>query len=87
MVYGIDSALRHARLSGSRRAAVARSEWVEWEVREERTNRVLGTYSFAKRPARGDVVELDGELFEVRQVADITVGDDETQCGWLIVSS
>jgi hypothetical protein len=87
MVYGIDSALRHARLSESRRAAVGKSELVEWEVREERTNRVLGTYSFAKRPVRGDIVELDGERFGVRQVADIAVGDDETQCGWLIVSS
>jgi hypothetical protein len=66
---------------------VGKSELVEWEVREERTNRVLGTYSFAKRPARGDVVELDGELFDVRQVADVTVGDDETQHGWLIVST
>src|SRR5476649_1192459 len=63
MVYGIDSALRHARLSESRRAAVGKSELVEWEVREDRTNRVLGTYSFAKRPVRGDVVELDGERF------------------------
>jgi hypothetical protein len=66
---------------------VGKSELVEWEVREERTNRVLGTYSFAKRPARGDVVELDGERFDVRQVADIAVGDEKTQCGWVIVSS
>jgi hypothetical protein len=59
----------------------------EWEVREEATDRVLGTYSFAKRPERGDVVELDGLRFDVRQVADIAVGDDGTQRGWLIVSS
>jgi hypothetical protein len=63
---------------------VGTSEVEEWEIREEGTNRVLGTYSFAKRPARGDVVELDGELFAVRQVADITLGD--TQRGWLVVS-
>jgi hypothetical protein len=59
----------------------------EWEVREEGTDRVVGTYSFAKRPERGDVLELDGQWFDVRQIADITVGDDGTQRGWLVVSS
>ena len=59
----------------------------EWEVREERTNRVLGTYSAATRPVRGDVIKLDGHPLEVRQVADIIVGSGETQRGWLIVSS
>ena len=59
----------------------------EWEVREERTNRVLGTYTAAKRPARDDVIELDGQPFKVRQVADIVVSDGEAQRGWLIVSS
>ena len=63
------------------------SEREEWEVREERTNRVLGTYSAATRPARGDVIKLDGQPLEVRQVADIIVGNGETQRGWLIVSS
>jgi hypothetical protein len=33
------------------------------------------------------IVELDGQRFDVRQVADIAVGDDGTQRGWLIVSS
>jgi hypothetical protein len=37
------------------------------------------------RPARGDIVELDGQLFEVRQVADLGVSEGETQRGWLIV--
>ena len=59
----------------------------EWEVREERTDRVLGTYSTAKRPERGDVIEFDGQPFEVRQVADIIVAEGERQSGWLIVSS
>lgn len=60
----------------------------EWEVREERTNRVLGTYSAATRPARGNMIELDGQTFEVLQVADIVVGDGEPQQrGWLIVLS
>jgi hypothetical protein len=54
---------------------VAKSAIEHWEVREERTNRVLGTYSTARRPRRGDVVELDGQRFEVRQVADIAVSD------------
>jgi hypothetical protein len=84
---GIDSALLAARLSTGRKAAVEKSEMVEWEVREDGTNRAIGMYSFAKRPERGDVVELDGERFDVRQVADIVVGDDGTQRGWLIVSS
>jgi hypothetical protein len=66
---------------------VGKSEIEEWEVREDGTNRVVGTYSFAKSPERGDVVELDGQLFDVRQIADIVVGDDGTQRGWLIVSS
>jgi hypothetical protein len=66
---------------------VGELEKEEWEVREERTNRVLGTYSAATRPARGDVIEFDGQPFEVRQVADIVVGVSETQRGWLIVSS
>jgi hypothetical protein len=58
----------------------------EWEVREEQTNRVLGTYTAATRPAREDVIEVDGQPFKVRQVADIVVSDGETQRGWLIVS-
>jgi hypothetical protein len=33
------------------------------------------------------VIELEGKPFDVRQVADIVVGDGETQRGWLIVSS
>jgi hypothetical protein len=67
---------------------VGRSERAEWEVREERTNRVLGTYSAATRPARGNMIELDGQSFEVLQVADIVVGDRKPQQrGWLIVSS
>ena len=61
------------------------SELEEWEVREELTNRVLGRYSAATRPVRGDLIELDGERFEVRQMADI-VADGETQRGWLIVA-
>ena len=61
------------------------SEPEEWEVREDLTNRVLGTYAAAARPARGDVIELDGQRFEVMQVADI-VANGETQRGWLIVS-
>jgi hypothetical protein len=64
---------------------VPRSKVEEWEVRAEGTNRVLGKYSTATRPARGDVVELDGQRFEVRQVADLAVGEGETQRGWLIV--
>jgi len=60
-------------------------ELEKWEVREELTNRVLGRYSAATRPARGDVIELDGQRFEVRQIADI-IADGETQRGWLIVS-
>jgi hypothetical protein len=64
------------------------SETEEWEVREEGTNRVLGTYTAAARPARGDVIELDGSRLEVRQVADIVAGDGDTkQRGWLIVST
>jgi hypothetical protein len=59
---------------------VGTSELEEWEVREELTNRVLGRYSAAMRPARGDVIELDAELFEVRQVADIVV-DGERPSG------
>jgi hypothetical protein len=60
----------------------------EWEVREDRTNRVLGTYSAATRPARGDVIELDDQPFNVIQVADLVVGNGERrQRGWLIVSS
>ena len=62
------------------------SDRQEWEVREELTNRVLGTYSAATRPARDDVIELDGQPVHVRQVADIVVADGETQRGWLIVS-
>jgi hypothetical protein len=84
-ISGIDSVSLVARRSRSREAAVGESEVEEWEIREEGTNRVLGTSSFAKRPVRGDVVELDGERFDVRQVANIAVGD--TQRGWLIVSS
>jgi hypothetical protein len=64
---------------------VGTSELEEWEVREELNNRVLGRYSAATRPVRGDLIELDGERFEVRQVADI-VADGETQRGWLIVA-
>ena len=64
------------------------SEGEDWEVREEATNRVLGTYSAAARPARGDVIELDGRRLEVRQVADIVAGDgDAKQRGWLVVST
>ena len=66
---------------------MAGSKVDEWEVREEQTDRVLGRYSTARRPARGDVVELDGQQFEVRQVADVAVGESETQHGWLIVST
>jgi hypothetical protein len=66
---------------------VAESEIEQWQVREERTNRVLGTHSTAKRPARGDVVELNGQRFVVRQVADIAACDGKTQRGWLIVTS
>jgi hypothetical protein len=67
---------------------VGASDTEEWEVREDRTNRVLGTYSEAKRPARGDVIELDGRPFTIVQVADLVVGNGETrQRGWLIVSS
>jgi hypothetical protein len=66
---------------------VARSKVEEWGVREEHTNRVLGTYATATTPARGDIVELDGQRFEVKQVADIAAGDGETQRGWLVVSS
>ena len=74
-----------ARLSRSRKAAVARQKVEEWQVREERTNRVLGRYPTATRPARGDIVELDGQLYEVRQVADLAVSEGGTQRGWLIV--
>lgn len=49
--------------------------------------RVLGTYSAATRPGRGDVIEVDGEPFRVIQVADIVVGHGKTQRGWLMVSS
>ena len=64
------------------------SDTEEWEIREDRTNRVLGTYSAARRPARGDVIELDDQPFKVIQVADLIVGNGETrQRGWLIVSS
>jgi hypothetical protein len=63
------------------------SEREEWEVREERTNLVLGTYSAPTRPSRGDVIKVDGQPFKVLQVADILVGHGETQRGWLIVSS
>jgi hypothetical protein len=66
---------------------VAESGIEQWQVREERTNHVLGTYSTAKRPVRGDVVELDGQRFVVRQIADIAVSDGKTQRGWLIVAS
>ena len=60
----------------------------EWEVREDRTNRILGTYSAVTRPARGDVIELDDRPFKITQVADLIVGNGETrQRGWLIVSS
>jgi hypothetical protein len=64
---------------------VTRSKVEEWQVREERTNRALGRYSTATRPARGDIFELAGQLFEVRQVADLAVSEGETQRGWLIV--
>ena len=63
------------------------SETEEWEVREEGTHRVLGTYTAATTPTRGDVIEFDGRPLEVRQVADIVAGDgDMKQRGWLIVS-
>jgi hypothetical protein len=66
---------------------VGKSNFEEWEVREEGTNRVLGTYSAVTRPARGNVIELVGQRLEVRQVADIAVAEGNTQRGWLIVSS
>jgi hypothetical protein len=65
---------------------VESSEIEEWELREPETNRVLGTYSAATRPARGDTIEVDGQTFHVRQVADIAAGAGETQRGWLIVA-
>jgi hypothetical protein len=50
--------------------------------------RVLGMYSAATRPARGDVIELDDQPFKIVQVADLVVGNGERrQRGWLIVSS
>jgi hypothetical protein len=64
------------------------SDMEEWEVREDGTNRVLGTYSATTRPARGDVIELDDQRLKVIQVADLVVGNGERrQRGWLIVSS
>jgi hypothetical protein len=67
---------------------VSTSDREEWEVREDRTNRVLGTYLAARRPARGDVIELDDQPFRIIQIADLIVGNGETrQRGWLIVSS
>jgi hypothetical protein len=82
---------------GVERAAVGTSDTEEWDVREGRTNRVLGMYSAATRPARGDVIELDDQPFKIElddqpfkivQVADLVVGNGERrQRGWLIVSS
>jgi hypothetical protein len=65
---------------------VAKSTIEQWEVREEGTNRVLGTHSTSARPARGDLVELEGKRYKVEQVADIAVSDGKTQRGWLIVA-
>jgi hypothetical protein len=62
------------------------SDKEKWEVREDRTNRVLGTYSAATRPERGDVIEVDDQPFKITQIADIVVGNGERrQHGWLIV--